>query len=75
MSLEHSPARQGRGRLLHPPAAAEYLGFAVQTLARWRTEGGGPEYVKIGGRVLYEPAALEAFVASRRRTSTSKEAA
>lgn len=26
---------------------------AEQTLARWRCEGVGPAYIKIGGRILY----------------------
>ena len=70
MSLEPSPAWQGR-RLLRPPAAAEFLGVAVQTLARWRVEGVGPLYVKLGARlVAYPQDALEQFVGRRRRSTS-----
>lgn len=71
MSLEHSPARQGR--LLRPPAAAEFLGVAVQTLARWRVEGAGPRYVKLGARlVAYPEDELHDFVAERRRSTSDR---
>jgi hypothetical protein len=71
MSLEHAPARQGRGGLLRPPAAAAFLGVAAQTLARWRVEGTGPEFVKIGARlVAYPEDGLYRFVAKRRRSTS-----
>ncbi len=28
--------------------------ISVKTLANWRTKGGGPDYVKIGGKIMYE---------------------
>jgi len=57
--------------LLPPPAAARRLTVAVQTLARWRVEGTGPAYVKIGGRVAYPVVDLDAWVAARRFTNTA----
>jgi predicted DNA-binding transcriptional regulator AlpA len=73
MSIEHSPARQGRARLLRPPAAADFLGVAKQTLARWRVEGTGPAYVKLGARlVAYPEDELHAFVARRRRSTSER---
>jgi predicted DNA-binding transcriptional regulator AlpA len=73
MSFEHSPARQGVGRLLRPPAAAAFLGVAVQTLARWRVEGSGPEFVKIGERLVgYPEDGLHRFVAKRRRSTSER---
>jgi hypothetical protein len=71
MSLDRTAARQDRGRLLSPQMAAESLGFAVQTLARWPVEGVGPDYLKIGSRVLYEQSSLDAFIDAHRRSSTS----
>ena len=63
------------GRLMPPATAAEYLGgFVVGTLAKWRHFGGGPEYVRIGSRIFYEKSALDAYIASRRRCSTSEAA-
>ncbi|MBM3116061.1 helix-turn-helix domain-containing protein [Jeongeupia naejangsanensis] len=35
------------------------------TLATWRSRGGGPAYIKRGGRVLYRLADLQAFMATR----------
>ena len=43
----------GNSELLTAIEAAAHLRCAKQTLARWRCEGGGPAYVKAGGRVLY----------------------
>ncbi len=42
--------------------AAIYLGMAEQTLARMRTEGRGPRYLKIGGRVFYRLTDLDAYI-------------
>ena len=63
------------GQLMPPAAAAEYLGgFVVGTLAKWRHFGGGPEYVRISSRIFNEKSALDAYIASRRRSSTSEAA-
>jgi hypothetical protein len=63
------------GHLMPPAAAAEYLGgIVVGTLAKWRHYGGGPEYVRIGSRIMYERSALDAYIASRRCRSTSEPA-
>jgi len=53
--------------------AAEYLNFSARTLQRWRMEGQGPTYRKLGKRVLYAQRDLEEFVEKGRRTSTSQE--
>jgi hypothetical protein len=47
--------------LHHDKAAAEYLGVKPKSLANWRSEGRGPAYLKIGGRVLYEIEELKRF--------------
>jgi hypothetical protein len=36
-----------------------------RTLERWRWEGQGPRYLKVGGRVLYRLEDIEAFEAPR----------
>jgi hypothetical protein len=38
-----------------------------RTLERWRWLKKGPSYLKIGGRVVYEMAAVEGFELSQRR--------
>lgn len=51
--------------------AAEFLHHSPRTLEQWRLTGYGPAFHKVGRRVLYARADLEAFVSSGRRTSTS----
>lgn len=58
-------------RMLIAEEAAEYLGLATQTLAKLRLSGDSPPYFKVGRRVLYERDELDAWLALRRRRSTS----
>ena len=39
--------------LLTPAETAKVLRISVRTLERYRNEGVGPRYVKVGRRVLY----------------------
>jgi len=61
--------------LMGEDAAAEVLGVSVRTLQRWRVEGHGPAFRKIGKRVAYTNEDLEEFIQAARRTSTSQPAA
>ena len=61
--------------LMDEGAAAAALLLSVRTLQRWRVEGRGPKYVKLGKRVFYTRTALEAVVAAGERQSTSEPAA
>jgi excisionase family DNA binding protein len=58
-------------RLLGTEAAAEYLGLAVQTLAKMRVSGESPPFYKLGRQVLYDRAELDDWVVARKRRSTS----
>ena len=40
-------------------------------LNKMRTVGGGPTFIKLGPRVLYDPADLSEWVQQYKRTSTS----
>lgn len=40
-----------------------------RTLERWRWEGRGPQYLKIGGRVVYRLSDIEAYEAGRQRNA------
>ncbi|HNU82688.1 MAG TPA: helix-turn-helix domain-containing protein [Thermoanaerobaculia bacterium] len=52
--------------------AAEYLRLAPRTLERWRIQGIGPRFFKVGGRrVVYSVEELRQFLAAGERTSTS----
>ncbi|WP_232522481.1 AlpA family transcriptional regulator [Chitinibacter sp. GC72] len=48
------------GRLT-PQQLAERWGFSPNTLTRWRHEGIGPLYLKLGGRVLYRLEDIEQY--------------
>lgn len=51
--------------------AAEALGISQSYLNKLRCTGGGPRYAKVGRRVIYSNDELDAWLASRRRRSTS----
>ena len=57
---------------LRQAAAAEYLGVKPRTLEKWRRVGGGPPFFKLGRVVVYDLSELEAWLAARKRTSTSE---
>ena len=57
-------------------AAGRYIGgtnspVSARTLQRWRLEGIGPVFVKLGRLVRYRQSDLEHFLDERARTSTS----
>jgi len=59
-------------RPMDPRGASSHLssrGFptAEATLAKYRTLGGGPSFVRFGRRIFYRPSALDAWIASRTR--------
>lgn len=60
---------------LNQKLAAEYLGIPERSLSSSRVRGGGPPYYKIGQRVVYDSAELDAWLSARRRTSTSDRGA
>jgi Helix-turn-helix domain len=77
VSLEHSPERGARAAvsispLLDPVEASDYLRMARQTLARWRCHGLGPQFVRIGGRIFYDRADLDAFIRDNKFGSTAE---
>jgi predicted site-specific integrase-resolvase len=51
---------------------AKSIAVSPITLARWRLEGHGPQYIKAGRRVLYDPSDVASWLASNRRQSTSE---
>lgn len=58
-------------RFLRTKEAAEFLGLSPRTLEKHRTYGTGPNYRKLGGRVVYAIDDLEAWAARGAVTSTS----
>jgi hypothetical protein len=53
---------------------ARRWGISERTLERWRWQKQGPEYLKIGGKVAYALADIEAFEAAQRRRPQTKAA-
>lgn len=61
--------------LLNEHRAAEVLGVSVRTVQRWRVEGKGPVYAKLGKRVAYAEESLQDYIEKCSRQSTSESAA
>jgi predicted DNA-binding transcriptional regulator AlpA len=53
---------------------AKRWGVSERSIERYRTEGTGPCYLKINGRVVYSVIDVEAWEQSRKRLSTSQGA-
>jgi hypothetical protein len=49
---------------------AERWQVSPRTLEQWRWQGRGPRYLKLGGRVVYPMAEIEAFEATRLHCNT-----
>lgn len=56
---------------LNVEQAANLTGLSASTLNKLRVFGGGPPFLKLGRRVVYDPGDLDAWLAERRRRSTS----
>jgi excisionase family DNA binding protein len=52
--------------------AARFLGVSKSWLNKLRVSGGGPQFLKLGRRVVYEQQSLTAWIEQRRRSSTSR---
>lgn len=53
--------------------AAVYTGLSTSTLNKLRVFGGGPTFLKLGRRVAYDISDLDAWLATKRRVSTSDD--
>jgi excisionase family DNA binding protein len=55
--------------------AAQYLGLGKSTLDKLRVlKNDGPPFFKVGARIVYDVADLDAWLAQHKRTSTSAPA-
>jgi hypothetical protein len=52
--------------------AAGFTGLAVATLAKLRCIGGGPEYLKLGRKVVYRRSDLANWLDARRVANTTE---
>jgi hypothetical protein len=55
-------------RLFSEPELATRYGKTIRTLQRWRAEGYGPTYLRIGGSIFYRLEDIEVFEISMRQT-------
>jgi excisionase family DNA binding protein len=52
--------------LLTPHEAAEFLTISSETLAQWRSQRRGPQYIKLEGRLVrYRLSDLESYLTER----------
>jgi predicted DNA-binding transcriptional regulator AlpA len=58
-------------RKVSAPEAAQYLGISASTLSKLRVFGGGPEFHKLGRRVVYDTRDLDGWFKAHKRSSTS----
>ena len=68
-------AREGKVKIqrrLNSREAATYLGISYSKLTKWRTFGGGPKYIKLSERVVYDIAELDNFMDRNTRENTSQ---
>lgn len=70
--LQDDRTREDLRRYFPTPQAADYLGLKAPTLEKWRSEGGGPPFVKLGRAVRYRVADLDQFAAERVRAHTAQ---
>lgn len=54
-------------------SAALIVGLSVSTMNKLRVHGGGPTFLKLGRRVVYDSRDLDLWLEARRRTSTSDQ--
>jgi hypothetical protein len=72
MTTQANKEAANNRRMMRCAGASGYLGLAESTLAKMRMRGDGPAYIKAGKVVLYDPADCDAWLADRRRLSTSQ---
>lgn len=56
-------------RHLHQVELGRRWSVSPRTLERWRWEGRGPQYLKLGGRVVYRLCDIEAYETDRQRNA------
>lgn len=58
--------------LMDEQAAANVLAIKVSTLRKWRVEGKGPAFLKIGAAVRYMPSDIADFIDAARHSNTAE---
>jgi predicted DNA-binding transcriptional regulator AlpA len=68
---QYGKRNEYKARCMNTVEAAVYCGSTKSTFEKYRVKGIGPAFIKIGSRVVYDEADLDAWLAARRRLSTS----
>ncbi len=58
-------------RYLEPEQLADLLKISRSNLAKWRVFGGGPVFFRAGKNIRYDRIDVEAWIAERKRRTTS----
>jgi predicted site-specific integrase-resolvase len=58
-------------QLINSLDAAIALCISPATLRKWRWEGKGPRFIKVGRKVAYKSEDIDAFINAQSRISTS----
>ena len=59
--------------MLNVRQAAEHAGVSKSYLDKLRMTGGGPLYIKVGARVVYDQVDLDTWLASKKVANTSQK--
>lgn len=60
-------------RILRQREAAQYVALAESTLEKFRSVGGEPRFVRLGGRAIgYDVRDLDVWIERQKRSSTSE---
>jgi predicted DNA-binding transcriptional regulator AlpA len=63
------PALDRPTRILRTPGAADYVGLSTSTLEKKRLAGGGPAFIRLGGRAVgYDVRDLDAWLEKQRQS-------
>ncbi len=57
---------------LHVREAAAYVGLSKSSLDKLRLDGGGPLFLKLGKRVVYDAVDLDAWLDGKRVANTAQ---
>jgi predicted site-specific integrase-resolvase len=58
---------------LTPEELAELWNVPLATLSQWRWNGRGPEFIKLGKRIMYRLQEVEVFEEEKLRRSTTRK--
>jgi predicted DNA-binding transcriptional regulator AlpA len=58
--------------VLNTKEAAQYIGLSKSSLDKLRIYGGGPLFIKVGARIVYDRTDIDSWLASKKIANTSQ---